>query len=289
MLTINQIIFGLIILLVIYYYTTSAQKTSSTTSAQKTVTTKDNTQDLDLVMRRLNINTLENPLIFNSDAVVVNNLYEFIKFIMPNININNVNKLLIDNGLNKTIEQILSEHRNDNPKSVFYKLILINIYGKYILNTAKLTNKEEIETQMKINNLIVHYLLIQIFPVSNELLVNNDYLTSDNITIYYKNNDYQNREKEQISLTNINTDLLNKCSTLKFCYVINPENETFLDFHERTHLRVLPILDDANKSVELTLVQSLFNLENIQLTDYLQKENARLNEIVYSVTNTFQK
>jgi hypothetical protein len=203
----------------------------------------------------------EGDIVFNTIDDIIKNMNEYLKYVAPDVDMNEINSLLRENGLDKTAETILNEHKNINSSiftqnfQVINTIIYLNIY-----NSFKSNNEEEINQKLRINLIIIiHYsnIVNKIKQPSLEIILADDFMTNDVMHIYFRTSNNKNIPfSSAIELNGVDDTCLTEnklCKTTKNISKYIIDNKT----------NIISYLNDIDKMIKLFILKFLFDLNNI--------------------------
>ncbi len=242
---------------------------------------------------------------FNNVTDLKTNMMQFINIAFPNIDINEVNKILSDNGLNKTAQQIFDEHKNDDYVDYKSKFNIPMLMQENRFNLLTGTDEE-------IKKKILIYMIVQVAYITivdpaailtdgnfgytklpytitlpdsstatiSQLLmyVNNDWETNDNMSIYIRtdlnsNIDFANAVE--------NNPLLDKsCLTNKLCKF----TESISGIINNMKKDVAGLEQDIHDYINLKFAIMLFKLNDTPITTEMQNKNKYYNNTTQGAT-----
>lgn len=207
------------------------------------------------------IERFEGDIVFNTIDDIIKNMNEYLKYVAPDVDMNEINSLLRENGLDKTAETILNEHKNIN-SSIFtqkFEVITTIIYFN-IYNSFKSNNEEEINQKLRINFIIlIHYsnIVNKIKHPSLEIILADDFMTNDVMHIYFRTSNNKNipfSSAIEVKGGNDTCFTENKlCKTTKNISKYITDNKT----------NIISYLNDIDKIIKLYFLKFLFDLNNI--------------------------
>ncbi len=228
---------------------------------------------------------LDTNIVFNNGEDVVKNMPTFIEYAFNGIDLNEIDKILKENGLNKTALQIFDEHKNDaynNFKTKFNLLSLLSLYSNYLFEGTDQEIKDKIKlyfiVMLAFNNKIEPINSIQLpKTITDEgntytvdktnLVLNNDYQTSDNLILYLRTNLNNSIKLEDAIVSNsINNDECfiptKLCKNTTSIQKIIDENKT----------KAINNMSDIKRLFNLLFSKNLFNLNNTTIPDNIITE-----------------
>jgi hypothetical protein len=284
---------------------TSTTSTTSTTSSTSTTSTTSTTmQNVDFALKNVvnafNIKTTAEQFTdigmrFNNASDMLTNMIQFIRIAFPNIKIDEINKILTDNGLNKTAQQIFDEHKNDNYaefKSKFNIPLLMSINRFALLTGTDKEIKDKIllyiivysayiniiDPTIVLKNDLFDYITLPYditLPDSSTatisqiyLTLNNDWNTNDNLTIYTNTNlnssiGYSNAVEKEVTMDK-------SCLTTELC----KSKISLSGLINMWKSSVAGLENDIYEYVNLMFAVGLFELNGTPITPAMQtKQN----------------
>ena len=221
-----------------------------------------------------------NNVLFKTLDDITQNMIEYLKYAAPTIDMNDINSLLIKNGLNKTADTIFKEHKELDSIKFIKKFKIQTIISLNTLNSYKNTDNQEIEKYYKSNDIILVDYINKIFQKyinsgnkddSNmystgkytitfiDLIINNDYMTSDRLIIYYRTSNNTNIPFSDAVEKEHDVDF--ECySPNKLCKTTTKKYSEFINVHKEI---VRSMLEDNEKLIKLLIVKYLFELNKI--------------------------
>jgi hypothetical protein len=225
-------------------------------------------------------------VVFNTIEDTIKNMNEFIKYLAPNIDIENINKLLKEYNLNKTAQTIFDEHKDMDPNK-YYQVLSFDIIFNIGLINSIIINENDIENIMRLHTIIlitfaklmINYLLKidqnikQTYGGIDKLTleINEDYMTSENITIYARTTNNENisinNAEEHTYLffnkeTGNETETLKCFSTEKLCKTTSSINENIKQIKDESIDFIIKNKDKILQFYNLLFVKMLFDFNN---------------------------
>ncbi len=224
---------------------------------------------------KINEKTSENfdtNIVFNTLDDATKNMGELLKYAVPTIDMNEINKSLKDNGLDKTAESIFEEHKYMD--SIQY-LKVFNLAGLMRLNAYNSFTKPDNEI---IDYIKLYFLTLSI--ITNLYITKNiqtyadvktrlngveyiktefdeDFLKNDIINVYRRTS-----KNENVSIDNANE----QCQTTEWTND-NTLCKQILDLNKFINEQkqiAKDNIDDINKLFKLLVVKYLFDLNNVK-------------------------
>jgi hypothetical protein len=198
----------IVIIILILYFTGVFNKSSNNTTNNNT--TNNNTTNTDVVnsdkinnaLRRANITVLDkdtfqnnNDVVFDSVDKIINNFDLFITTYYPSLDINDLNNILKNYGVPKTMQEILIENK-DLP-NMNRSIINIIIMLAFQILTMSMNNSNDIICAglsiIITNNLIVDN------KMNQKMVYLNDFNTTDDFYIYFLPSSYDTSKLSNIT------------------------------------------------------------------------------------------
>jgi hypothetical protein len=208
----------------------------------------------------------EGDIVFNTLDDVTKNIKEYLKYAASSVDMNEINSLLKNNGLNKTAETIFDEHKNLDSDKFISKLQIAPIIQSNLYNSFKYNNEEEINKKFRINVIIlIHFTNLQINKQKNssaEIILNDDFMTNNNLIFYIRTSNNKNIPFSSATEILDDTDDMDVTD----CYENNILCKHILDINKLiTDNKTFYInnLENGNKLIKLSFVKFLFDLNNI--------------------------
>lgn len=213
------IIICLIIAIIVAVYILLKKNDSSNPEKSKTQILLDNVAkafNLTGGEKFLNENFVDVNVVFKNLDDIKNNMMTFLEYACPEMNIDEINSLLKEYGVNKTMQQIFDEHKNDNTTTYFNNFKLF----EYVLFPYTNVLFKETDDNKMLENFrlyMIVFLAIQTIYTKNlynfpfnrnyggtEYTINNielqlspDYKTNNIVSLYLRTNN-----NKDISLDN---------------------------------------------------------------------------------------
>jgi hypothetical protein len=226
---------------------------------------------------------VETNIVFKTPSDIMGNMMTFIDYAFPLINITEIEKLLKQTGINKTVRQIFDENKNldyNEFKNKFKISILLYIYTYYFYRGTEENIRKNIRLYLLVEEAFKYIIntdnLLKQNKISNtenyNLVLNNDYMTSSIMKVYLRSNLNKN-----ISASNAeeNNQLLiqDACYYSKLC----TQSLYIYDIITRNRQYINNNLPDIEKLFNLIFVKYLCNLNNTIFVSALEIEVIRLN------------
>ncbi len=211
----------------------------------------------------------------------------FLEYAFPKLDLKEIDKILKDNGLDKTALQILDENKNvnyDNFKNIFNFQLLFFFYNYYLCEGTEQEIKDNMRLFLivkvafnKIDN--IFYKLPMTFTFENnqytltkvDVLLDNDFKTSDNIDYILKTNLNENIPLDQAE-DKLDDDS-NYCM-VKLCKY-SKSLQKVID-HFKTD--AMNNMTDIKRAFNISLSINLFMLNNTQVPTNISSEYYNLRE-----------
>ena len=213
-------------------------------------------------------------IVFNTLEDITQNMSEYLKYASPDTDMNEINSLLKENGLNKTAQTIFDEHKTLDSLKFVDQFNLLKIIDYNVYNSFKYTNEDEIKKYLRLNTIVLqHYVNIYYNKKLNtdeavrramnnitsiEMILNNDFMTNDIFTYYIRTSNNKNIPFSDAIENPSNSDSLCYLPD-KLCKISKSTSE-FITTNKSNFLKKL---DDYNKINKLHFIKYLFDLNNI--------------------------
>jgi hypothetical protein len=229
--------------------------------------------------------TQDTDIIFKKPNDIVANMITFCDYTFPKMNINDINSILKENGLNKTAQEIFNEHKDDtfDTFKLSFNFIDLMLYYAYIM----LNDIDKTVVKDNIRLYIITY--FSFFNIQNNkilelptdildsdktnytiktinIIINKDYKTSDEIVFYSVTNMNENipfSSAKEVPSKDQNI-LINDCLTKDLC-----KNTKLINYDITT------ASDEIKKQIiklfNLRFAMNLFNLNNTSIPQNIQK------------------
>jgi hypothetical protein len=293
----------------IYFMTRPKNNSQSQSQSQSQPKSKSKVQQLiDNAIGVFGIKTSDNftnDVIFNNQSDVIRNMSKFSEYAFPELDKNEVNKILNDNGISKTMDDIFEEHKNDsyddfNEKfnilslmQIYSHIIIINdnaddylrliiivfVFLENLLMKKDITLPVEVELSQTPQNFVT------LTEIDMELSA--DFRINKDVILYLRTNLNENIDvKDAIDIndtvqteTETEPEIYNDCYTIKLCKNTLNLDDSFLKYQEI----VLDNLEDVKIYCYLNFASSLFALNGTTFPEDLANE---LNELVNKLLPT---
>ncbi len=292
------IVIAIIVTVLVIKYTKKSKTKSSLPNGTTTTPVSNLDYALKNVIKAFDIKTTAEHftdigITFRNANDLMSNMMEFITIALPNLDINEINKILLDNGLNKTAQQIFDEHKNDNYAEYKSKFNVLSIISDNRFNLLTGTD-EEIKNKIRLF-LIIVTAYVNIIDQGNLLgesgyvkvpyditlpdsstvtisqiymTINNDWATNEELTIYTntdlnRNIPYSDAvEKHQVSERY-------GCLTNKLC----KETTTLTDIINHWKTNASGLEKDIHDYINLKFAISLFKLNGTPVPLEMNNKN----------------
>ena len=265
-LTIGIIVCVIIAICVAIYFLTRTRQASSKSNIH---------QLLDEATGAFGIKISDNftDVIFNTQLNIIENMSKFSEFAYPKLDLNEINKILNDNGLHKTMYKIFEEHKDisyDEFTSKFDIFNLLDTYSNLILDEPDETIYDHARLLLIILLFLENLILKNVIPLQQDIKLPNG--TTIRLTDIYLelSSDFKLNDKLELYLrTNLNKNI-NKTDAQELSFgesdcILNATTlckttENVADsFKNERQLGITNILD-IKRFVNLSFASSLFKL-----------------------------
>jgi hypothetical protein len=231
-----------------------------------------------------------NDIVFNTQSDVIANMSKFSEYAFPGLDRSEIDKILKENGLNKTMTQIFEEHKNDSYddfNTKFNIIDLLTIYGNIIVEDD---NEDEYTRLMIIVIIFLQNLIMKkeinlpiVIPVSPStststsissvkltelyLELSDDFKLNKDIIFYIRTNLNKNIDKKD-AVEQTQTPKGINCLINQLCKItVNLD-----DNYKKIKNIVVNNLNDVKRYTYLSFASSLFELDGTTFPDNLRIE-----------------